>query len=121
MADDPAIRQRGQLVQVTSYAGTAHVVRGVITDAETSAGEASAPYGDKGPLAWIAYDGDPTQLEFTEYVDATGARVHRRIIKGERVGSLWNTCKLNLSSESAVVAQRADYSARDYGPDFATG
>ena len=102
-------------MQVTTFDGTAHAVRGVIADAETSAGEAGQAFGDKGPLAWIAYDGDPAQIEFAEYVDATGARVHRRKIKGERVGALWNTCKLNLSSEGVVLPARpASFSARDF-------
>ena len=74
-------------------------------------------------LAWIDYDGDPNQIEFIEYADVTGTRLHRRVIRGERLGSLWTTCKLYLVAEATVLpAARADFSARDFSPrDFSTG
>ena len=121
--DNPALQQRGQLLQITTHAGIAHAVRGIVANADTTAGEAGQPYADAGVLAWIDYDGDPNQIEFIEYADVTGIRLHRRVIRGERLGSLWTTCKLYLVAEATVLpAARADFSARDFSPrDYATG
>ena len=126
MADDPALAYRGvestsQDILIILFSGAAVTVRGVVTHFETSAGEASAPFADSGPVAWIAFDGDPAQLEFCQYTEAaTGQGVHRHIIKAERVSSQWNTVKLNLVSEATVIVQRADFDPREFGPDFAT-
>ena len=126
MADDPALTYRGvestsQDILIILFSGAAVTVRGAVTHFETSAGAASAPFADSGPVAWIAFDGDPAQLEFCQYTEAaTGQGVHRHIIKAERVSSQWNTVKLNLVSEATVIAQQADFSSADFGPDFAT-
>ena len=121
---NPALRQRGQLMQVTLYDGTGHIVRGVIAQAETTTAEAGQAFADAGTLAWIDFDGDPNQIEFAEYEDvATGTRLHRRRIKAERIGSIFPVVKLNLSSEAVVLpARRADFSARDFSArDFNAG
>ena len=120
--DNPVLQQRGGLMQVTEYSGIAHAVRGIVSNAGTTAGEAGQAFADAGPRAWIDYTGDPNDLEFIEYEDVTGTRLHRRVIRGERLGSLWTTAKLYCVSEATVLpAARADWSARDFGPDFATG
>ena len=118
--DDPAIRQRGQDVELVLFDASATVAKGVIALAETSAGEAGQPFGDFGPLAWIAYDGDPSQIEFVQYRDpATRRRTHRRVVKGERVGAQWNTVKLNLAIEAVDLGTQGDWDANDYDPaDF---
>ena len=120
MIDNPAIRQRGQLLQVTTYGGVAHTVRGVVDVAGTTVGEASQAFGEKGVRSWISYDGDPNDLEFIEYADPAGTMLHRRVIRGERLGSLWNTCKLYLVDEVTVMpARRGDFDARSFDPrDF---
>ena len=127
MADDPAITYRGvestsQDILIILFSSAAVTVRGVVTHFETSAGEASAPFADSGPVAWIAFDGDPAQLEFCQYTEAaTGRGVHRHIIKAERVSSQWNTVKLNLVSEATVIAQRGMFSPLDFSPlDYST-
>ena len=123
--DNPALRQRGQLVQVTTHAGAAHSVRGVVSEADTTTGESSQAYADAGPRAWIALPFllDPNDVEFIEYADPSGTRLHRRVIRGERLGSLWNTCKLYLVSEATVMpARRGMFSPLDFSPlDFLTG
>ena len=120
--DNPALRQRGQLVNVIEHGGTSHAVRGVVSNADTATGESGQAFADAGPRAWIAYDGDPNNLEFIEYTDTTGTRVHRRVIRGEKLGVLWNTCKLYLVSEATVITVRADFSGLSFDPrDFATG
>ena len=126
MADDPALTYRGpestsQDILIILFSGAAVTVRGVVTHFETTAGEASAPFADSGPVAWVAFDGDPAQLEFCQYTEAgTGQGVHRRIIKAQRISSQWNTLKINLVSEATVIAQHAEFDPRDFGPDFAT-
>ena len=128
MATDPVLAYAGpesRSIDVTAilYDGAALAVRGVITNAETSAGEAGAAFADAGPLAWIAYDGDESQIEFVEYVEAgTGRRLHRRVTKRERTSATFDTVKLNMSVEAIVLpALRADFSSRDFGPDFNAG
>ena len=59
MPDDPALTYRGvestsQDILVVLFSGAAVTVRGVLVNFETSAGEASAPFADSGPVAWIA-------------------------------------------------------------------
>ena len=73
------------------------------------------------PLAWIAYDADPRQIEFVQYAEpATGRALHRRVIKAERIGSQWNTVKLNLADEPTVLAQISEFDPADFDPrDFA--
>ena len=66
MTTDPALAYAGPEsrsidVTVILYDGAAIISRGVIGNFDTSAGEASAPFADAGPLAWIAYDDDPAQ------------------------------------------------------------
>ena len=125
MPANPALTYRGPesraiAVMVVLYGGRAVDTRGTVTNAETSASEAGQAFADAGPLAWIAYDGDPDDIEFAEYVEpGTGNRVHRRVIKAERVGTVWNTVKLNMAVEATVFARRADFDARDFDPrDF---
>ena len=119
---NPALRQRGQDVLITMFDGTATTVKGVIGLAETSAGEATQPFGDFGALIWIDYDGDPMQVEFCEYIEpGTGARIHRRVTKRERVGDSLPTIKCSMSSEATVLPHLAQFSRRDFSPlDFAT-
>ena len=119
---NPALRQRGQDIEIVFYDGSAVFVKGVVRNAETSAGESTQPFGDFGPIAWIDFDGDPTQIEFVEYVEpGTGARWHRRVTKRERVGTLFPVVKLHLTSVATVITRRADFSAKDFDPrDFAT-
>ena len=126
MPDDPVLGYRGpestsQDILVIMYSGAATTVRGVVVNFETSAGEAGATFADAGPVAWIAFDPDPSRIEFCQYTEpATGQGVHRRIIKAERVSSQWNTVKLNMVREATVIVQRSDFDSRDFGPDFAT-
>lgn len=108
-------------MRLVTYAGAAASVRGVVSTADTTTGESGQEFADAGPRAWISYDGDPNDLEFIEYVDPLGARIHRRVIRGERLGALWNTCKLYLVSEATVLPHLAQFSSRDFSPtDFAT-
>ena len=85
-----------------------------------AAGEAGQAFADKGPLAWISYDGDPAQIQFVQYVDpATRRRIHRRVIKRERIGSQWNTVKLNMADEAVDLGTQGAFSHEDYDPaDF---
>ena len=126
MADDPVIAYRGPEsrsipIEVIRFDGTASEVRGVIGNAETSASEAGLAWSDAGPLAWIAYDDDPAAIEFVQYLDpGIGRTLHRRVIKAERLGSLYNTIKLNLAAESTVLAQISEFDPADFDPrDFA--
>ena len=123
MTDDPAIRQRGRDIEIILFDASAVVVKGVVALAETSAGEAGAPFGEFGPLAWIAFDGDPSQIEFVQYRDpATRRRTHRRVVKAERIGSQWNAVKLHLAIEAVDLGTQGDWDANDYAPaDFAAG
>ena len=122
MADNPAIRQRGQQVFISLFDGSAVSVKAIVSMAETTPGEASQTWADAGALCWIAYDGDPTKIEFVVYVDAVGQRQSRRTIKSERVGALFNTAKLNLSADAVLLpVQRASFAEADFGPDFNTG
>ena len=74
---NPALRQRGQDVLIVLYSGDSVTVKGVVANAETTAGEASLSFADAGPIAWVDYSGDGQQIEFVEYLDeATGNRVH---------------------------------------------
>ena len=126
MVDDPVLTYRGpestsQEILAILFSGAAVTVRGVVVLFETTAGEASAPFADAGPAAWIAYDGDESQIEFVQYTEpATGQGVHRRVTKAERVSSQWNTVKLNMVREATVIVQQAQFNPRDFGPDFAT-
>ena len=98
------------------------IARGVVGNFETSAGEAGAAFADAGPLVWIAYDGDPAEIEFCQYVEpGTGRTLHRRATKRERTSAVWNTVKLNMSAEAAVIAQRGMFSPQDFDArDFST-
>ena len=127
MASDPALSYAGpesRSLDVTAilYGGGGVVVRGVIGNFETSAGEASAAFADAGPVAWIAFDGDISQIEFVEYVEpGIDTLLHRRVTKRERTSAIWNTVKLNLSSEATGIAPRGMFSGLDWDPrDFST-
>ena len=127
MATDPVLAYAGPEsrsinVLVILFNGDAATVRGVIANAETSAGEASAAFADAGPLAWIAFNGDVGQIEFVQYVEpATDRLLHRRVTKRERTSAHWNTVKLNMSVEATVIVQRAHFDRRSFSPlDFAT-
>ena len=110
---------RAQDIEIVLIDGTASTVRGTVGLAETSAGEAGAPFADAGPLAWIDYGGDVQQIEFCEYVDVTGTRVHRRVVKREIIGTVFPVVKLNLSREATVLPTiQRDFSPLDFGPDF---
>ena len=126
MAIDPVLAydgpgSRAADMSAILFSGDAVTVRGVIANAETSASEASQPFGDFGAVVWLAYDGDPAQIEFVEYSEpATGALLHRRVIKRERVSGNYNTVKAHLSADATTTmpTQRdfgADFSAQDYG------
>ena len=128
MPADPALTYRGPEsraidVLVILFGGMAADARGVITNAETSASEAGQPFADAGPLAWIAWDGNPDDIEFAQYVEpGTGDRVHRRVIRAERVGTVWNTVKLNMQIAETVIARRGDFDPRDFSSaDWNTG
>ena len=120
--DNPALRLRGQDIRIVFYDGTAARAVGVVGLAETSAGDASQPFGDFGPRAWLDFDGDPSTIEFAEYTDkATGDRQHRRVTKRERVGTIFPTVKLHMSVEATVLPHLAQFSRRDFSEtDFAT-
>ena len=108
-------------VLVMLYAGDAVTVRGVLRNFDTSAGEASAAFADAGPVLWIGYNSDPSQIEFVQYVEpASGRLLHRRVTKRERTSGNFNTVKLHLAADEVVIAQRADFDPRSFGRDFAT-
>ena len=109
-------------VLVILFSGDAATVPGVLRNFDTSAGEAGAAFADAGPVLWIAYNGDVGQIEFCQYLEpGTGRTLHRRATKRERTSALWNTVKLNMSTEAAVIAQRGMFSAKDFDPrDFST-
>ena len=118
MTDNPALRARGQDVQIVFFSGAAATVKGAIGLAETSASEAGQPYGDFGPIAWLDFSGDGQQVEFVEYTDDAGQRVQRRTIKAEKVGTLFAVWKLHMTAE-ATVLPRAHFDAADFDPvDF---
>ena len=108
---------------VILYNGDAATERGVLRNFDTSAGEAGAPFADAGPVLWIAFGGDPSQIDFVQHVEpATGRLLHRRVTKRERTSGNFNTVKLHLSQESTTLpAQRPDFDSRDFGPDFNAG
>ena len=124
MTTDPVLAYAGpesRSIDVTAilFGGGAVVVRGVIKNAETSAGEADQAFGDFGPVGWIAYDGDPEEIEFCQYIEpATGRLLHRTVIKRERTSSTFDTVKIHMNIESTVIVQRADFSEADFNSDF---
>ena len=127
MPDDLSLTYRGpestsQDILVIMCSGAAVTVRGVIGNFDTSAGEAGAAFADAGPLACIAFDGDESQIEFVQYVEAgTGRLLHRIVTKRERTSAHWNTVKLNMSVEATVIAPRGMFSPLDFSPlDFST-
>ena len=108
-------------VLVILFDGTAASVRGVLRNFDTSAGEASAPFADAGPVLWIGYNNDVGRIDFVQYVEpATERHLHRRVTKRERTSGNFNTVKLHLTVEEVVIAQRGSFSPLDFGPDFAT-
>ena len=120
MPIDPVIEYGGPEsrsidVTVILYGGAAVAVRGVIKNAETSTGEAAQAFADAGPIAWIAFDGDPAEIEFLQYIElATGAFLHRRVTKRERTSANYNTVKVNLSSEGTTMQTQTDFLAADF-------
>ena len=127
MTTDPVLAYAGPEsrsidVTVILYNGDAATVRGVVWNAETTASEAGAPFADAGPLAWIAYEDDPAEIEFCQYTEpATGRFLHRRATRRERVSATYNTIKLNMSSEATVLPRVAQFSRLHFDPaDFAT-
>ena len=128
MAIDPVLAYTGegpgQTVRIVLYSGAAADVRGKVANLETSPGDAAQPFGPFGPVAWVSYTGDPKQIEFVEYAElATGARLHRRCTRGERIGALFDTCRLQLAREATVLppGRASDFSRRDFDPtQFAT-
>lgn len=115
---NPALRARGQDVRLVFFDGTATTVKGVIGLAETSAGEAGQAFAEAGALAWLDYGGDGQQIEFLEYIDkASGARLHRRKIKAEIVGTIFPTLKVHMRAESTVMPRlQRDFSELDFNP-----
>ena len=125
MTTDPVFayaRPESRSVDVLAilFNGDAVSVRGVIAHAETSASEAGQPFGDFGPIAWLAYDGDPAEIEFCQYVEpGTGRSLHRRATKRERVSAIWNTVKVHMVRETTVLSTQRDFSPADFSPaDF---
>ena len=108
---NPAMRQRGQKIQLRLFDGTVETTRGTVRLAETTAGEASLAFGDKGPVAWIDRDGDPDEIEFAEFTAPAESRRRRhRVTKRERVGTILPVIKLHLTGEGELT-----------GPDFLAG
>ena len=94
-------------------------VRGVIADLEISPGESSAPWADAGQIAWLAYAGDPAQIEFLEFNNLQSFRhVRVRVVRAQRVRSAlgWNTIKAFLSAEQTQIVAR-DFDSRDFSLD----
>ena len=120
MAADPVLAYAGPEtrsidVQVVKYSGLSDKARCVLGNFETSAGEASAAFADAGPLAWIAYDGDESQIESLYFVDpVNGGLTIRRVTKHERTSAIFNTVKLNLSVEPIGVVPRGQFSGLDF-------
>ena len=108
-------------VRLILFDASERTTRGVIAAAETTPGESEALWADAGPLAWVSWAGDPTQVEFAEYTDpARGVYLQRRVIRGERVsGSLGlTTAKLWMQRTETVLPGRTDFSS-DYDSDYA--
>ena len=127
MAADPVLAYAGPEstsfdVLVILFGGDAATVRGVLRNFDTSAGEAGAAFADAGPVLWIAYSGAVGRIDFVQYVEAaTGRLLHRRVTKRERTSGNFNTVKLNMSTEAAVIAQRGMFSPLDFSPlEFST-
>ena len=121
---NPALRQRGQDIEIVLFDGSAAFVKGVVRNAETSAGESTQPFGDFGPIAWLDFDGDGQQIEFVSYADvASGDRLHRRKIKAERLGTVFPAMKVHLSGVATVMPRPpAVFDRRSFsGADFNVG
>ena len=120
MATDPVLAYAGPEstaldVTLILFGGGAVVVRGVVKNAETSAGEAAQAFADAGPLAWVSYDGDPAELEFAQYTEPGTARLlHRKITKRERTSAVFDTIKLNMSTEATDLGALADFDASQF-------
>ena len=116
-----------QAMTLTLFSGASVTVRGVAGDAETSVGEVDAAWSQSGPAVWIAWGGDPKEIETVQYHDAqTDRTVVRRATFSERVaGALgWDTIRIVLSILIlAVVATGGpDFDILDFDPlDFRTG
>ena len=129
MTTDPVLAYAGpesRSIDVTAilYDGSAVNARGVVTNFETSAGEASAAFADAGPIAWIAFDGDPSQIEFVQYIEpATGRLLHRRVTKRERTSGTVQHVKLHIDAADVTTVMPAplrrlrthDFAALDFG------
>lgn len=119
---NPALRQRGQSVEIVKFDGTSATVKGVVRNFETTASEANLPFADAGPIAWLDHDGDPRLIEFLEYIEpGTGARLHRRVTHRDRIGTIYPCVKMNMSSDSITLPSIGDFSAQDFSSEsFAT-
>ena len=127
MATDPVLSYAGPEstsfdVLAMLYAGDAVTVRGVLRNFDTSAGEAGAAFADAGPVLWIGYNNDPSQIEFVQYIEAATERLlHRRVTKRQRTSGNFNTVKLHLAADEVVIAQRGDFNPLQFDPrDFST-
>ena len=119
--ESPELRYRaqGSHGQIVAFWRSTQAQDGGVGLAETSAGEAGLPFAEAGQIAWIDYAGDGQQIEFVEYVDATGQRVQRRKIKAELLGVIFPCWKVHLVRDAIELpALQRDFSAQDFGPDF---
>ena len=113
-----------QAMTLTLFSGASVIVRGVAGDSETSIGEVEAAWSQSGPAVWIAWGGDPKEIETVQYHDAQmDQTVVRRATFSERVaGALgWDTIRIVLSILIlAVIATGGpDFDLLDFDPlDF---
>ena len=124
MATDPALAYSGpesRSIAVTAilYSGAAVQTRGTVGNFNTSAGEAGAAFAEAGPILWIAFDGDPDEIESCQYVEpGTDRAILRRVTKRERVSAIWNTVKVYLSIFIIAALTQdfsLDFDPRDFG------
>ena len=87
------------------YGGEVAAAKGRTAHASTTPAEATAAWSNSGMLAWASWQGDPKRIEFLEYLVAGGAVVaQRRVIRAERVGTIWPTIKCYLAREAEPTA-----------------
>ena len=88
---------------VIRFDNSAVTVRGVAGDPSTTAPSAAAPWSNSGPVAWLAYDGDPKAIHSLLYTDPVdGRRVRRRVVLAERIGG-----SLGWACVRCVLVRRA--------------
>ena len=108
-----------QEMTLNLYSGASVTVRGVAGDAETSVGEVGAAWSQSGPAVWIAWGGDPKQIESVQYIDPhRDQRVVRRATFAERVaGALgWDTIRIILAVVILSAMGDFDFSPADFDP-----